>query len=223
MSSMKHMVDETGSVASLVAIVLLSVGFVGALGFGVWAFGGRQDYKNNVDAKIKTAVQANTKAVQAQDAKDYAEAAKNPLKTYTGPEAYGSVTLQYPKTWSGYVVASGGGQPLDAYFNPDVVPSVSDQKSVFGLRVQVVSSSYSQTVTQFQGLQKQGKVTVTPYALPKVPSAVGVRVDGQITPTKQGSIVVLPVRDKTLKLWIESNQFTADFNGIILPNASFSP
>lgn len=222
MSSMKRIDSSDGSVASIVAIVLLGLGFAGAVGFGVWAFGGRQDYKNNVDAKIKTAVQANTKTVQAQDAKDYAEAAKNPLKTYTGPEAYGSVSLQYPRTWSGYVV-TGSSQPLDAYFNPDVVPSVSDQKSVFGLRVQVVASSYSQSVTQFQSLQKQGKVTVTPYALPKVPGTVGVRIDGQITPTKQGSVVVLPVRDKTLKLWIESNQFAADFNNIILPNASFSP
>jgi hypothetical protein len=143
-------------VASLVSIVLLSVFLVAALSFGAWAFMGRQDYKNNVDAKIKTAIQANTKVVQAKDAADYAEAAKNPLKSYTGPEAYGSVALQYPKTWSGYVV-TGTGQPLDAYFNPDVVPSVSDQKSVFALRVQVVASSYTQTLAQFQGLLRRAR------------------------------------------------------------------
>lgn len=222
MSSMKHMGEERGSVATVVTMVLLGVFLLGALGFGGWAFMSRQDYKNNVDAKIKTAVTANAKVVQAQDAADYAEAAKNPLKTYTGPEAYGSVSLQYPKTWSGYVVTASG-QPLDAYFNPDVVPSVADQKSVFALRVQVMATSYSQTLAQYQSLQKQGKVTVTPFALPKVPGTVGVRVDGQITSTKQGSIVILPVRDKTLKLWIESNEFAADFNNIILPNASFSP
>ncbi len=214
--------EERGSVATVVTMVLLGVFLLGALGFGGWAFMSRQDYKNNVDAKIKTAVTANAKVVQAQDAADYAEAAKNPLKTYTGPEAYGSVSLQYPKTWSGYVVTASG-QPLDAYFNPDVVPSVADQKSVFALRVQVMATSYSQTLAQYQSLQKQGKVTVTPFALPKVPGTVGVRVDGQITSTKQGSIVILPVRDKTLKLWIESNEFAADFNNIILPNASFSP
>ncbi len=214
--------EERGSVATVVTMVLLCVFLLGALGFGGWAFTSRQDYKNNVDAKIKTAVAANAKVVQAQDAAEYAEAAKSPLKTYTGPEAYGSVSLQYPKTWSGYVVTAAG-QPLDAYFNPDVVPSVADQKSVFALRVQVVATSYSQTLAQYQSLQKQGKVTVAPYALPKVAGTVGVRIDGQITSTKQGSVVVLPVRDKTLKLWIESNQFVADFNQIILPNVSFSP
>lgn len=213
---------ERGSVVVIVSMVLLSLFLIGALGFGGWAFMSRQDYKKNVDAKIKVAVAKNTKEVQLKDAADFAEAAKQPLKTYVGPDAYGSVNIQYPKTWSAYVVTTGG-QPLDAYFNPDFVPSSTDQKSVFALRVQIVSSTYSQTLTQFQGLQKQGKVTVAPYALPKTPTQVGVRVDGQLTPTKQGSMVVLPVRDKTLKLWIESNQFTNDFNTIILPNASFSP
>lgn len=214
--------DERGSVATIVSIAVLAVFLVGALVFAGWAYTGRQDYKNNVDAKVKVAVAKNTKEVQLKDAADFAEAAKQPLKTYVGPDAYGSVTIPYPKTWSAYVVTAGG-QPLDAYFNPDFVPSATDQKSVFALRVQIVASTYSQTLTQFQGLQKQGKVTVSPYALPKTPTQVGVRVDGQLTPTKQGSMVILPVRDKTLKLWIESNQFTNDFNNIILPNASFSP
>lgn len=223
MSSMNTMKNERGSVAGIVLVVLLSLFLVAALGFGVWAYMGRQDYKKNVDAKIKVAVAKNTKEVQLKDAAEFAEVSKQPLKPYTGPEAFGSVQINYPKTWSAYVVTAAGGQPLDAYFNPDFVPSASDPKSVFALRVQIVSSTYSQTLTQFQGLQKQGKVTVAPFALPKTPNQVGVRIDGQLTPTKQGSMVVLPVRDKTLKLWIESNQFISDFNTIILPNASFSP
>ncbi|MBL8122122.1 hypothetical protein JNM87_05230 [Candidatus Saccharibacteria bacterium] len=220
---MNHTVDQRGSTAVIVGMSLLVVLLLAAIGFGVWAFMGRQDYKNNVDSKIDAAVKANTKEVQAKDAKDYAEAAKQPLKLYTGPEPYGSVHINYPKTWSAYVVATGGGQPLDAYFNPDFVPSATDQKSVFALRVQVAQTTYSASLSQYQGLQKQGKVTVAPFALPKTPNTVGVRIDGQLTATKQGSMVILPVRDKTLKIWIESNQFVADFNNIILPNASFSP
>lgn len=220
---MKRVSGEQGSVATLVSIILLSVFLVAALGFGVWAFMGRQDYKNNSDAKVKAAVQANTKAVQEQDAKDYAEAAKEPLKTYIGPEAFGSVHISYPKTWSAYVVTTSGTQPLDAYFNPEFVPSATDKDSVFALRAEVVSTSYSQSLSQYKSLQKQGKVTVAPYALPKTPSEVGVRVEGQLTTKKQGSMVILPLRDKTLKIWIESAQYLDDFNKLILPNASFSP
>ena len=220
---MKRVRGEQGSVATLVSIVLLSVFLVAALGFGVWAFMGRQDYKDNVDAKVKVAVQANTKAVQEQDAKDYAEAAKEPLKTYVGPEAFGSVHISYPKTWSAYVITTTSSQPLDAYFNPEYVPSATDKDSVFALRTEVVTTSYSQTLAQYKSLQKQGKVTVAPFALPKTPSVVGVRVEGQLTSKKQGSMVILPLRDKTLKIWIESAQYLDDFNKFILPNASFSP
>lgn len=220
---MKQRTNEKGSTATLVTIVILAVFLVISLSFGIWSFLGRQDYKYNADTKVKTAVDANTKSVQAQDAKDYAESAKQPLKLFVGPEAYGSVHINYPKTWSAYVVTGTGGQPLDAYFNPDVVPSSQDINSVFALRLQVSTTSYNQTLTQYQGLQKQGKVTVAPYALPKNPNVVGVRIDGQLTQTKQGSMIILPVRDKTIKIWIESNQFATDFNNLILPNASLSP
>ncbi|MFZ1248869.1 MAG: hypothetical protein WAQ24_00945 [Candidatus Saccharimonadales bacterium] len=221
---MKRVDNEAGSsTALLIGLIGVSLLFFGAAGFGVWAFMGRQDYKKNVDAKIATAVEANTKQVQLKDAKDYAEAVKQPLKPYIGPEAYGSVHINYPKTWSAYVVSGNSGQPLDMYAQQDVVPSVTDQNSVFALRVQVMPRVYSQAITQYQALQKQGKITVAPYALPKVPTVTGLRIDGQITPTKRGSLVIMPMRDKTLTIWTESDQFLGDFNNIILPNASFSP
>lgn len=222
MSSMKRAGDQRGMAAEIAVIALLAVLLVGAIVFGVWANSGKQDYKNNVDAKIETAVQANTKKVQTEDAKKYAEAAKNPLKTYSGAETFGSLHLEYPKTWSAYII-SDDGRPLDAYFNPNFVPSTNNEKSVFALRAQIVSTKYSQSLVEYQGLQKQGRVTVAPYSLPKTPKVLGVRVDGQITATKRGSIVILPVRDKTLKLWVESPDYLNDFNTYILPNVSFSP
>ncbi len=219
---MKYLEDESGSVALVVALVVSLLLFFGATGFGAWAFLSRQDYKQNVDEKIKAALVVNTKEVQAKDALEYAEAAKQPLKTYIGPEAFGSIHVQYPRTWSSYVVTTTG-QPLDFYAQPDFVPSVTDKNSSFALRVQVTAVSYNQVVQQFQGLLKQGKVSASPYALPKNPTIVGLRIDGQITNTKQGSMIILPLRDKTLKLWTESSQSVADFNNNILPNTSFSP
>lgn len=204
-------------------LVMMTLLFVAATVFGVWAFMGRQDYKNNVASKIAAAVQDNTKTVQAKDAADYAEAAKQPLKTYVGPEAYGSVHISYPRTWSVYVATDSSSLPLDMYAQPDYVPSITAQTSAFALRVQVTQTSYSETVAQYQSLQKAGTVTVTPYALPKNSNIIGVRVDGQLTPTKQGSMVILPLRDKSLTIWTESTQYLSDFNNIILPNASFSP
>src|SRR5688572_29223791 len=113
--------NEQGSSTGFVAVIVaLSVLFIGALVFGFWAYAGRQDYKNNTDEKIAAAVKvAEAKTASAKD-NQFAEDMKNPLKTYTGPDTYGGVVLQYPRTWSGYVDTKGG-SPLRAYFHPDVV------------------------------------------------------------------------------------------------------
>jgi hypothetical protein len=222
MSSMKYVSREEGSVATIVTMLLLVVLLAGSLGFAGWAYSSRQDYKKNVDSKVEAAVKANTAEVQAQDAKDYAEAAKSPLKTFTGPEAYGSLRLAYPRTWSGYSAGTES-NPVDLYFGQDIVPPVENEKSIFAFRAQVLSTPYSTALATYQSVQQTGKVTVAPYKLPKTPSVVGVRIDGQLTETVQGSVVLLPLRDKTVKLWTESPQYLSDFNSSILPNVSFSP
>ena len=40
---------------------------------------------------------------------------------------------------------------------------------------------------------------------------------------KQGTMIILPVRDKTLKIWTEGNEFVGDLDKIILANLSFVP
>jgi hypothetical protein len=222
---MKLIKDEQGQASGLLlSVIVLAVLFVGVAIFAIWAFGGRQDYKNNVDAKIQAAKTATTKAVQTADAKQYAEAAKQPLKTYVGPDAYGSVHIMYPKTWSAYINTSDSSAPLDAYFHADYLPSVDDSNSTFNLRVQVSSSSYDSVVSQYNSQVQQGQATATPYKLAKVPSVVGMKFDGQIfNNNASGSLVVLPLRSQTLEIWANDPAFLSDFNTLILPNLSFSP
>lgn len=209
----------------LLPTVLLAVFFIAAASFAVWAFGSRQDYKNNVDAKITAAVDANKQVVQAADSKQYAEASKNPLKTYIGPDAYGAVHISYPKTWSAYIDTTNSSTPLNAYFHSDYVPAINDNNASFNLQVQIVATSYDSIVSQFTDQIQQGAGTATPYKLAKVPSVVGTRFDGKIFDDQNasGSIVVLPIRDKTLEVSVQSNTYLADFNNYILPNLSFSP
>lgn len=202
----------------IIAVVLL----VGVLSFGTWAFMSRQDYKNNSDAKSAKAASAAIQATQAADATKYAEEAKNPLKQFVGPSQYGSITAHYPKTWSGYVIKNSN-TPLNAFFHPDVVTDITAQDAAFALRIQVVNQSYASVLQNYEAQVQSKKVTVIPYSLPKVPSVVGSRIDGQISIHNQGSVVVLPLRNLTLLISTESQSFEPDFNNIILPNLSFSP
>ncbi len=43
---------------------------------------------------------------------------KQPLQTYTGPSAFGSISVKYPKTWSAYVDETNSSTPVDGYFHP---------------------------------------------------------------------------------------------------------
>ncbi|HET7059792.1 MAG TPA: hypothetical protein VFH99_00520 [Candidatus Saccharimonadales bacterium] len=230
----KH--NQDGAASGLaVSLVLAIVLLVGAIAFGVWSFSGRQDYKNHTDAKIAAAVTVAKQQEGTAKDKQFAEEEKNPLKAYSGPQAYGSIILQYPKTWSGYVADSSSSDnnsttPVDGYFHPGVVPSITDQASVFSLRLQVLSQSYSQTLTDLNSAQQsQNPPTVKPYALPKVPNTVGVELTGTLPESsngndkKTGTMVILPLRSQTLELWTEGDQYTADFNNYILPNFTFSP
>jgi len=208
----------------LIPLTLMVLLFMGALGFGYWAYAGMQDYKNNVDTKIAA---ANEKAVAAEDIKKdaaYAEAEKSPFRNYKGPESLGAVQVAFPKTWSAYVdEGTVTGPILNGYFYPNVVPSLSSEASAFALRVQVVPQSYSNVLRAYVNFVSSKKGTVVPYALPKLPSIVGVRLDGEVVPRKQGAMIILPLRDKTLEVWTEAPAFVPDFNNNILPNLSFSP
>jgi hypothetical protein len=224
-SKMGLRTDQRGVLNTLlIPLILLLLMVLGAGGFGLWAYGSRQDYKNNVDQKIAAAEAKTKQTTQDEDRVQYAEAAKQPLDTYIGPSAFGNITVKYPKTWSAYVKeSSGGGSPVNAYFQPNFVPNVDNQKNAYALHIELVQQSYDQVMAQFGGLVQSKAVTVVPYSLPKVPTVVGSRVEGQLTPDKQGVMIVLPLRNQALKISTEATQFKADLDAFILPNLTFQP
>jgi len=210
------------TIGLIVSVMLL----VFTLVFGLWAFSGRQKYKNNTEQLISSAVGVAKQQQQTADNKGFAIASENPLTQYVGPQAYGTISLWYPKNWSGYVntTQGSGGIPVDGYFYPGVLPTVQDSTTFnFALRLQVSNESYSQVLQAFQGEQQNGQATVTTYSLPKVPSVVGVKIVGQLTNGSSGTLVVLPLRSEALEVWTEGNAYLPQFNNYILPNLSFSP
>jgi hypothetical protein len=228
----KH--NQDGGVSGLgISLVMTVILLVGALGFGGWAFMSRNDYKTNVDSKIADAVTIAKQQEGSAKDKQFAEDEKQPLRTYSGPEAFGSIQASYPKTWSGFVDDTGKSSNalLDGYFYPNIVPSIAqDAPSVFSLRMVVTNQSYAQTLATIMSQSSSNNTgvvppTISPYALPKVPKAIGIKLVGTLPlqSKKQGEMVVLPLRDKTLQIWSETAVFTPDFETNILPNFTFSP
>lgn len=217
--------NQFGAINGLVLSLIFSVVMlVLAIAFGGWSYMSRQDYKNNVDAKIKDAVVVAKQEESTSKDKQFIEKEKNPLRTYKGPDQYGAVTIQYPKTWSAYVEDTGSSSnPVNGFFNPSYVPSKSDQNALFALRLQITNQTYAQTLQRYTSLQKSGKVQVSPYTLPKIPTIVGVQIKGEIDSKKEGTMVILPLRSGSLTVWSEGSQYQNDFQNIILPNMTFLP
>ena len=216
---------ERGYNVLILPFVLALLFLVGSVIFGVWSYGRMLDYKNNLNIKIDSAVKAAV-AVES-DTKDaqFAQAEKNPFKTYTGPSAYGSVTIKYPNTWSAYVIDDTNSTPyVDGYFYPNTVPDTQSSTAAFALRLQIVQDSYSNVLSNIQNNVQQGLNTVAPYKAPNVPSIVGSLITGMLPSTnRSGTMVVLPLRNTTLELWTEAPQFESDFSNIVLKNFTFLP
>lgn len=224
----KTRLDQSGAVSGVaISLVLAVIFLIAAIGFGAWAFNSRQDYKFHSDQKAAAAVVAAKQQEDKVKDKQFAQDEKYPLRTYNGPEAYGSIRLAFPKTWSGTVDDSGKDTStlIDGYFYPNIVPSISDQNSTFALRIQVLNRAYADVAKDFADIQqnKDKPVTITPYAFPKLPKVVGVQINGNLPNDKTGIMVAVPLRSETLELWTEGTQYTVDFNNNILPNFRFSP
>ncbi len=224
----KH--NQDGAVSGLgLSLGLTIFLLIAATVFGGWAFMSRADYKNNTDSKIADAVTiAKQQEAAAKDAQ-FLQDEKKPLRTYKGPEAYGSVHIDYPKTWSGYVDDKGATNSivLDGYFYPNIVPSLTNPNSTFALRLQVLGKTYEEVLKAIKASATNSGVktppVITPYSLPKVPGAVGIKTTGTLPNGKQGTMIVLPLRAQTIEIWAETAQFTPDFEASILPNLSFIP
>jgi hypothetical protein len=216
----------SGGVKNIIVIVVLVILLAASLGFGGWAYSQMLSYKNDTDKKINAAVAA-AKTAQTKEVQDAFDKANT--KQFQGTSTYGSVSFSYPKTWSAYVDTSNSSEPINAYFHPDQVPGING-KTAYALRVELIGSDYSQVVQQFSGSIKQGTVTAKAYMPPRLAGVAnaqpGTLLSGQINTndsTQRGSLLIIKVRDKTLKISTQSNDYLNDFNNIILAGLTFAP
>ncbi|MBA2279003.1 hypothetical protein H0V99_00990 [Candidatus Saccharibacteria bacterium] len=208
-----HKLDQAGSM--VLPLVIVSVMFIASLGFGIWAFAGRQDYKNNSDAKITAAVGVAEEALIIKKDEEFAESSKSPYKSYQGPVTYGTLTFEYPKTWSAYIDENGSGSlVLQGFVHPNFVPS-TDSAATYALRFEVVNTGYDQLLKTYESTVKTGKVKLSAYRAPRTQSELGARIEGEISSKKQGVMVVFRLRDKSIKVWTEGQEYRADFERVL--------
>lgn len=210
-------------VGLIIVVILLILLLFASGAYGYSMMSSRNDYRDNVQEKIDAAVAVAIDEREKELSIEFAEREKTPLVNYTGPSEFGTVSIDYPKTWSAYVDESkSGSTPVDGYFHPSFVPGTNSGTS-FALRLEVLEKTYDKELSQYASGVKRGEVRVAPIKLEKVPSVAGSRIDGEVERDKQGSVVLFPLRDKTIKISVLTDTFVDDFNNIILKNMSFQP
>ncbi|HEU5121743.1 MAG TPA: hypothetical protein VFT59_02765, partial [Candidatus Saccharimonadales bacterium] len=148
---------EEGSISgSMIAIIGLSVLVLVAGGLAIWAYVSYNEQKTNVDGRVELAVAEAKKEQSDIEEEKFAQREKEPNRQFTGPDDYGRLVFDYPKTWSVYEardVSRGG--TYEAYLNPIVVPPVTPTQQ-YALRVAIEEKDYDQVVKSYEGLVKKG-------------------------------------------------------------------
>ena len=212
--------SQTGSINPLlISSIVLGLFAAGLAGFGIWSFSNYMDQKNNTDTKISAAVESSKKLQSQELEKQFVEREKQPYDVFQGPDDLGSVSFNFPKTWSVYIAKNGTSASYEAYLNPGSVPTVSATQP-YATRVVIDSKSYEATLKTYESLVKKGDLKSSPIT---VNGFTGVRLDGTFSASRQGSSVVFKVRDKTLVISSDAAAFKPDFDGVIVTSLDFNP
>lgn len=198
----------------LIPLILAVLVFIGTSITSYMFYTNYVDQRDNVNAKIASAVEIAETNQREKLEKEFDEKEKLPNRSYTAPSIYGTVKLTFPKTWSGFV--SDNGSALDYYGHPSYVPS----KGVnYALRMNISDKQFASEVKTYEQKVKSGELRASSIT---VAETTGTRLDGLLKKEQDGILVLFPLRDKVLKVWTENKDFKADFENI-LKTLTFEP
>lgn len=209
---------EAGQVNPLlISNILTGLVVVALTGGCIWLFMGYNHYKSDADTMVATAITKAKSEQQKTDEAQFLEREKVPTRTFQGPADLGSVSFQYPKTWSVYTAKTSAS--LEAYLHPNVVPPVALTQA-FAVRVLVEDKSYDSVIKSYDAQVKKTDLRSNPVT---VQGFTGIRLDGKFSPSRDGSAVIFKVRDKTLTLATDASAYKNDFDQTILASLKFIP
>lgn len=198
----------------LLGLVLAILAMIGTSVLSVMYYNKFVEQRDKNQPIIEAAVEKAKEEQKTALESDFREQEKQPNKTYTAPATFGSVKFSYPKTWSSYVRQ---GSALEFYAHPNFVPSEGVN---YALRMSVTNKQFSSVVGDYDSKVKKGELKSSAVNFAGVN---GTRLDGTFSKEQSGSMVLIPIRDKTLQVWTETEDFKGDFDNIILKSLTFSP
>lgn len=214
---MKKKLDQNGFMNPLVIPLVFSVVIlIAASAAAVLYYTKFVEQRDNNQPFIQAAVEKAEITQKTKLNTEFIAREKEPNKIYTSPSELGSVKLVFPKIWSSYVEI-GGSTDISYLGHPNYVPA---DKVNYALRMSVTKRVFSSEIKSYDSAVKKGELKATAV---QVSGTTGTRLDGLLKKDQEGSMVIFPLRDKTLRVWTESKEFKGDFDNIVLKGLTFVP
>lgn len=196
-------------IAAIGFVVLFAI--AGAL--AGWAYILYDEQKSDVEGKIKVAVIEAKKEQVEEDNKNFEEARKEPRIEFVGPEDYGRVSFMYPRTWSVYVANDASDRKsYEAYFHPVSVPPIGNKESRYAYRLEIINKDYDDVLAEYASRLKKGELS---SSAPEFNGNASTRLDGVIAKDVRGSVVLMRVRDKTIRISTDADVFKPDYQAVL--------
>lgn len=218
------MLEESQSEHGEVNLLVLLAAFLG-LGMIIFAilavmeFGDSHQATATLSTQKQQAYASGQAAQKAADDQASAAAKETPYRIYTAPAFAGSFVISFPKDWSAAVTESeSASTQVDLRVNPDFVTTQGQATQPVAVHVRLLSQPATQinagvTANPAKGL-KISTVTVS-----------GIQSSEYIGPydqTHTGTMVVVPVRDKSLVFYNEDAKYASEFSQV-LAQAKINP
>ena len=206
--------SERGSVNGwMVGTIGCLILFLIAGSLAIWAYMQYSRAKSSVDSKVAIKVAEGKREQAESDWRKYSDAAKNPRIEFVGPAEYGRVSFMYPKDWSVYVANDGSDRgDYKAYLHPVSVPSTTNKNSRFALRLEIINKNMDTVLNDYQSRLKKGELTSSSTEFNGISAT---RIDGTFEKELRGSVVLMKVRDKTIRFSTDADTFKPDFQTIL--------
>lgn len=206
--------QKKNSVSEIVLLVVVCLIAAVAIVAAVYFFMQWNDLNNNFESRV---AQERSEAEAAQmkaDEERFQEERKSPYSPFSGPDDYGAIYFEYPKTWDVYVSKDGTKGDYEAYFAAGSVPSVTDtENSRYALRFLIKNQSLDTVQRQYDTLVNNGQLSARNYT---VGSISGTLFTGMITKSINGQVFLAKINDKTLVMQTDSTaHFETDFANVL--------
>ena len=206
---------KDNTLVETIILVVVCLIAAAAIVFAVVFFMQYNDLNSNFESQKSAEIAKKVAEQQEIDNAKFAEDEKLPYSKFTGPSDYGSISFEYPKTWSVYVDSDGtNNSDFVAYFHPAQVDPVKDENSRYSLRFSILNQQITTVQAEYDDLLEDGSLTSSVFNADNNKIS-GTKFVGKINENIQGTVILFKVNDKTAVLQTDATIYQNDFETLV--------